>query len=111
MANERGLSVRFRGSWETGVEMNAGNRAFCPSSHSDFLFARIRYQIILVHEVAVLPGDTRLLSKVSEAVLRIGAVFPSRYLLAHIIPRVSKNLRKYPASTRGHTRRKPSVTT
>jgi hypothetical protein len=94
VANERGLSVRFRGSWETGVEMNAGNRAFCPSSHSDFLFARIRYQII---KVAVLPGDTRLLSKVSEAVLRIGAVFPSRYLLAHIIPRVSKNLRKYPA--------------
>jgi hypothetical protein len=73
--------------------MNAGNRAFVRRPTATFCLLEFRYQIIMVHEVAILPGDTRLLSKVSEAALRIGAVFP-----------------KISSGTRGHTRRKPSVT-
>jgi hypothetical protein len=86
--------------------MNAGNRAFVRRPTATFCLLEFRYQIIMVHEVAILPGDTRLLSKVSEAALRIGAVFPSRYL--H--PPCIKEPPKISSGTRGHTRRKPSVT-
>src|SRR5271168_908260 len=105
----RGDSARFRGSWDTGVEMNAGNRTFVRGPTATFCLLEFRRQITTVQEVAILSCV-----KANRGVLKRCAgcaadIFPSRYLPAHIILMYQKYPRKYPA--RGHTRRKLSMTT